>query len=93
MMIDLEYEQSIQGIDSTLTAVKIQRVKQLNKWGTQDHNPKMWVAILGEEYGEVCKEVAETHVKDFDPVAYREECLHVAAVALAMVQNLDDGIA
>ena len=53
----------------------------------------MWLAILGEEYGEVAKEIAETHVKDFDPVAYRKELLHTAAVALAAVQCLDDGIA
>jgi hypothetical protein len=93
MILEIEYEQALQGIGPTLEAVAHEREKQLKKWGTQDHDPKMWLAILGEEYGEVCKEVAETHVKDFDRDAYRKECLHTAAVALAMVQCIDDGIA
>jgi hypothetical protein len=93
MIAEIEYDQALDGIDPVLADVKRQRIKQLAKWGTQDHDPKMWVAILGEEFGEVCKEVAETHVKPFDRAAYRKECLHTAAVALAMVQCMDDGIA
>jgi hypothetical protein len=93
MVEEMEYEQALAGIDPVLKDIKRQREKQLEKWGTQQHDPKMWLAILGEEFGEVAKEIAETHVKDFDVAAYRKECLHVAAVASAMVQCLDDGIA
>jgi len=93
MILEIEYDQALQGIDPVLEEVKRKRIEQLEKWGTQDHDPKMWLAILGEEFGEVCKEVAETHVKAFDSAAYRKECLHTAAVALAMVQCIDDGIA
>jgi hypothetical protein len=93
MVDEMQYEQALAGIEPTLKAVRKQREKQLEKWGTQDHDPKMWLAILGEEFGEVAKEIAETHVKDFDPVAYRKELLHTAAVALAAAQCLDDGIA
>ena len=43
-------------------------------------------AILGEEYGEVCRAVCE---EDNDQL--REELIQVAAVAVAWVQSLDDG--
>jgi NTP pyrophosphatase (non-canonical NTP hydrolase) len=93
MVDEMAREQAFQGIDRVLKAVKRQREKQIEKWGTQDHSPEMWYAILGEEFGEVGKEIAEGRIKPFDKAAYRKECLHTAAVALAMVQVIDDGIA
>lgn len=93
MIEEMQFEQALAGIDPTLKAVRRVRVQQLSKWGVQEHDPKMWLAILGEEYGEIAKEVAETHVKDFDCAAYRKELLHTAAIALAAVQCLDNGIA
>lgn len=86
-------EQAIQGIANTLAEVRSERENQILKWGTQEHNPEMWYAILGEEFGEIGKEIAEGRIKDFDMCAYRTECLHTAAVALAMVQCIDDGVA
>lgn len=93
MILEIEYEQALQGIDPVLKEVKRKREEQLEKWGTQNHKPEMWYAILGEEFGEVGKEIAEGRIKPFNNAKYRKECLHTAAVALAMVQNLDDGIA
>jgi NTP pyrophosphatase (non-canonical NTP hydrolase) len=93
MVEEMLVEQALQGIDPVLAAVRKKREEQIKKWGTQEHEPKMWYAILGEEFGEVGKEIAEGRIKPFDFDAYRKECLHTAAVALAMVQCLDDGIA
>lgn len=93
MVDEMQYEQALAGIEPTLQAVRYQREKQLQKWGVQAHSPEMWYAILGEEFGEVGKEIAEDRIKPFDRAAYRKECLHTAAVALAMVQVIDDGIA
>lgn len=93
MVEEMLIEQAYQGIDPTLAAVRKKREEQIEKWGTQEHDPTMWYAILGEEFGEVGKEIAEGRIKPFDSVKYRKECLHTAAVALAMVQCLDDGIA
>jgi len=45
-----------------------------------------------EEVGEVGKELAEGDLTGtFDRDKYIEECLHTAAVALAMVQCIQDG--
>lgn len=96
MVDEKQYEQTIQaiqGIGPTLLAVEHEREKQIRKWGVQEHDPQMWLAILGEEYGEVSKEIAEMHVKVFNTSAYRKELLQTAAVALAAVQCLDNGFA
>lgn len=86
-------QQVLAGIDRVATEVKLYREAQVEKWGTQDHDPAMWYAILGEEFGEVGKEIAEGRIKPFNRANYRKECLQTAAVALAMVQVIDDGIA
>lgn len=33
--------------------------RQDDLWGEQNHSYAEWMAILGEEYGEVCREVSE----------------------------------
>ncbi len=93
MIEEMLLKQVRYGIHRVLPDVVLQREKQIDKWGTQEHDPTMWYAILGEEFGEVGKEIAEGRIKPFDTAKYRKECLHTAAVALAMVQCIDDGIA
>ena len=34
-------------------SVDIEREKQETKWGEQNHNPPVWLAILAEEVGEL----------------------------------------
>jgi len=50
------------------------------------------IAILGEEYGEVCKAALELDVVPFNEEGcwqLRAECIQVAAVACAMAERLD----
>lgn len=42
-----------------LNEVGAERLRQDAKWGPQNHAPLFWLAILGEEFGEVSKEVVE----------------------------------
>jgi NTP pyrophosphatase (non-canonical NTP hydrolase) len=42
-----------------LDEIATERSRQDSKFGAQNHDPATWVVILGEEYGEVCKEVCE----------------------------------
>jgi len=69
--------------------VAFERARQDAKWGQQDHDPTMWLAILTEEVGEVAKEIAEGRIAPFDGAAYRAELVQVAAVAVAMVEAYD----
>lgn len=69
-----------------LQEVYVERQSQENKWGEQNHHPLKWLALLGEEVGEVNRAVLED-----DRHNYREELLQVAAVAAAMVESFDRG--
>lgn len=44
---------------TTLSGVVIEvlyeRKRQDDKWGPQHHDPTVWLAILGEEFGEACQ--------------------------------------
>lgn len=63
------------------------------KWGEQNHSPIEWLVILGEEFGEVCKEALDNKVKYESSGSglenYREEVVQVAAVAIQMLRCLD----
>jgi len=69
---------------NALSLVKAERARQDAKWGEQNHGPDTWIRILGEEYGEVCKAVNESDLRE-----YRNELIQVAAVAVAAVECLD----
>lgn len=88
-----------------LNEIAAERKRQDAKWGEQNWNPVEWVAILGEEFGEVSKEALEYYFnKKMGTVPdqpkdvqfqqerlqdYRKELIQVAAVALAMIQSLE----
>jgi NTP pyrophosphatase (non-canonical NTP hydrolase) len=78
-----------------LVDVRVERMRQNVKWGIQDWPPESWIAILGEEYGEVCRAVCEMTLvppEKRDPKwlkNYREELIHVAAVAIEAVEAFD----
>lgn len=73
--------------------VLLERFRQDVRWGEQNHGPFTWLAILGEEVGEVNRAVLEANKGgDFDDLAladYRRELIQVAAVAMAMIECLD----
>lgn len=75
----------------TLREVNAERIRQDSLWGEQNHEPGVWYAILGEEVGEVGRELAEagTGAREFDGAAYRMELVQVAAVAVAAIQAYD----
>ena len=71
--------------ETALVDILAERMKQDLKWG-KDRNltPFFWLAILVEEVGEVAKAALEVRDNDI-----RKEAVHVAAVALAFIENLD----
>jgi len=85
---------------SVLDDVVEERLRQEKKWGQQNHNPFEYLAILGEEVGEVNRAALENYdYRDRMWVAkdnprwgpYRKELVQVAAVAVAMIECLDRG--
>lgn len=74
--------------------VKAERYRQDEKWGAnRTHHPLEWLAILGEEVGEVNEAALEAHFAGYDRTRgwsdYRNELIQVAAVAIAMVECHD----
>ena len=89
-------------LTATLHAIRCvtdERGRQLQKWGVQEHPIADWFLILGEEVVEAQREACEhvfrlrfpEHYPD-DPERLqrlRAELVHVAAVAVAMLESLD----
>ena len=58
--------------------------RQYERWGEQTHQSFYWLGILMEEVGEASKAAIE-----YDGDAYRQELIHVAAVAINMIVCYD----
>ena len=78
-----------------LRSVLAERARQDAKWGIQNHHPRDYFLILTEEVGELAQAIADGLVfatPTEEAVEHvREEAVHVAAVALAMVEAIDRG--
>ena len=74
-----------------LLEVAVERTRQDNLWGEQNHDDPRWGAILGEEFGEVCQEVNGVtfgNAREHLP-ALRNELIQVAAVAVSWAEAID----
>lgn len=74
-----------------LEEIAVERQRQDDKWGAQDHKPFHFLTILGEEYGEACEAALRLHWgEDLHALRdYRNELLQVAAVAVAAIERVD----
>ena len=80
---------------AVLHDVAKERNRQDEKWGKQDHKPGNWLMILGEEFGEACEAGCRLTFSDCDKdtavADFRMELVQVAAVAVAMIECIDNG--
>lgn len=78
--------------EKILHFVAIERMSQDAKWGEQNHDPRFWMSVLGEEFGESCRAANHLMWGDFDSAVnrfhYALELLQTAAVAVAAVEAL-----
>lgn len=91
-----------QSTRSAITAVEQERSRQTAKWGVQRHSFPMWIAVLTEEVGEFAQAVLKgreealnsaTRIPRSWLVQQREEAVQCAAVAVAIVEHLDELLA
>lgn len=78
-------------INEIIKAVKDERKRQIDKWGSQRDRPLFyWMSVLGEEYGEVCQAALqsdgrwETGATNED---VKEELVQVMAVCAAILEE------
>ncbi|ASA22332.1 hypothetical protein [Paenibacillus donghaensis] len=83
-------------MDNAFKSVVTERQRQDIKWGEQNHRPMEWMGILGEEFGELCQAVNETHFNNGPEervkggyANMRAEAVQVAAVAISFIEALD----
>jgi len=76
--------------DVILAHVDSERDRQDAKWGgapgRERRDDHTYAAVLGEEFGEACRAWLER-----DTAALRAELVQVAAVAVAWIEELDNG--
>jgi NTP pyrophosphatase (non-canonical NTP hydrolase) len=81
---------ALTGRDVILAHIDAERDRQDAKWGgvpgIDRRDDFTYAAVLGEEYGEACQAWLQR-----DVVALREELIQTAAVAVAWVEELDNG--
>ena len=84
------------GMKRAIISIIEERKRQDGKWGQQNHDPIVWSAILGEEVGELCQAIIETHFDNGPELKakgghenMRAEAVQVAAVAEAFIEYLD----
>lgn len=82
-------------LHKALRAVAIERNRQDDMWGEQNHTMDKWLTILGEEFGEVCQAIGETVLPNrskpeqggYDNIM--RELTHLAAVSVAMMECME----
>ncbi|WP_332648834.1 hypothetical protein [Lysinibacillus sp. 54212] len=76
------------------TDIQEERRRQNAKWGIQRHSYGEWLAILGEEFGEVCQAINGIHFpedsKPTDANNLYEELIQLAAVAAAIAEQVKE---
>lgn len=66
-----------------------ERSRQFAKWGEQNHDLPTWMAILGEEFGELCQAVLHDQFGGHAAGTHRAEAVQVAAVAIQIIEYID----
>jgi NTP pyrophosphatase (non-canonical NTP hydrolase) len=74
-----------------IAAVVAERARQDAKWGTQNHDPFLYLNILMEEVGETSQAALDLRFGKGTLQHLRDEAVQAAAVALAIVECLDRG--
>jgi len=82
--------------DKVFEMVAKERDRQDAKWGFPQHNsPFEWVSIVTEELGELAKETNDAYIgknPKRNVSGIMREAIHVAAVAIAIIEHLPDGL-
>ena len=74
--------------DIVIGSIREERDKQDRKWGRQEHEPAKWLAIAGEEFGEICEAILEQDFPDFDWNDVYNEVIQLGAVCTAWAECL-----
>jgi len=66
--------------------VYAENLRQLEKWGVQDHDPFQWLAFTLEELGETSDAITEWHFRGGKPEDVVKEAIETATLALKIAE-------
>ena len=78
-------------IDKMIDQIVAERTHQDSKWGEQNHDDYVWLAILSEEVGEAAQAILKVNdsaegVNEWQESDIDAELIQVAAVAIAWLE-------
>lgn len=76
-------------MSQALSNILDERKRQDQKWGEQNLDPFTYLAILMEEVGEFSQCALHDKFGGAEAVKLQEEAIHMAAVAMAIVECID----
>lgn len=76
-------------VSTVFDAIRVERERQYAKWGEQNHDPYTWLAILGEEHGELAQAILHDTFGGNAAGTMRKELVEVAAVAVQWLEYLE----
>ena len=74
---------------TAIDSILAERGRQDAKWGEQNHDPFTYLAVLIEEVGEFAQAALHARFGGEAASKLREEAVHMAAVAMAIVECID----
>ena len=63
-----------------------ENLRQLEKWGVQDHDPFEWLAFALEELGELSEAISEHRFRDGIPDNVVKEAIQAATLCLKIAE-------
>ena len=70
--------------------VQQEHLRQLEKWGVQDHHPFAWLAFATEELGETAKAIAEWEYRGGNPKDVVKEAIQTATLCLKIAEMFNE---
>lgn len=71
-------------METVFAKIRVERIRQDEKWGVQNHNDMYWLAILAEEFGEVAKTIVDGSESN-----RKVELIQAAAVLVAWLEQIE----
>ena len=73
-------------IDTVFEIIRMERQRQNDKWGEQNHDDYRWLAILTEEVGELAEAILHDEFGGDAAGHTHTELIHTAAVAVQWLE-------
>ena len=73
-----------------ITMIHSENVRQLEKWGVQDHLPSEWIMFTVEELGELADAISEWNYRGGLVEDVVKEAIQVATLAIKIAEMFND---